>query len=682
MHKAVLTMFVIVAFAAPGQAQSSTAAPAAKVDRASAYYYYTLAHMYAEMASEYGNRGDYVNKAIENYKAAIKADPNTPMLSEELSEIYIVTNRLKEAESDADEALRKNPDDLNALRLLARIYFRQIGDRQRNTIDQAMLRKTVEELQKITRLDPKDVDSWLMLGQLQKAMQNSVDAQIAYKKALEIEPDNEDALTGLAMVDADLGDNAGAAALLQKLAEKNPSARSLRALAGAYEQMHEYSLAADALKRVLEMSPPDASDVKRELANYQTLAEQYPAALETYQDLVKEEPDDADSYLRMSEIYVRLKDYTKAREASAKAREIAPDDIRVRYSLVGILEAEGKTPEAIQLLKDILDSSAKRTYSQDDKRVRVGLLKQLARMYSSAAQTDPAVDALRQIATLDPDEATDISAIIVDTYEEGKDFGKAEQEADAAVKQWPNDRSVLVKRATLLAEMGKVDTAAADVKKLLDGGKGDRETYLSLAEIYGKGKRWDDMGKALDAAEKLSQDKEEREQVWFMRGAMFERMKKVDAAEKEFSKILEGSPMDALTLNYLGYMLADRNMRLQEALQYITKALDLQPNNGAFLDSLGWVYYKLGRLDEAEENMRKAVALTPRDPTVHDHFADVLMRESKVRDAIAQWQVSLKEWETSSPAELDPAEMAKVKSKLENAKVRLAKEGSPSANKQ
>jgi tetratricopeptide (TPR) repeat protein len=681
MHKAVLALFVIGGVATSAQAQTSAAPATSETDRGSAYYYYALAHMYAEMAGAYGNRGEYVTKAIENYKLAIKADPKTPMLSEELSELYIQAGRLREAESDAQEALKQNSKDLNALRLLARIYTRQIGDSQQNRIDEGMLHKAIEEYQAITRIDPKDADSWLMLGRLQKVAQNSVEAQNAYKKVLELDPDNEDGLTGLAMVYADLGDSKSAADLLKKLADKNPSPRSLRALAAAYEQMRQFPLAADALKRVLELNPPDAGDVRRALAQDQMFAEQYPDALATYQDIVTEEPNDAQSYLRMSQIYLQMKDFAKAREASDKARMIEPDNLEIRYSLVSILQAEGKMPEAIQLLNDILASTVKRSYSQAEKGVRVELLQRLASLYSSGDQTNEAIEALRQIPDLDPEMAPRVSAEIVDAYRIGKDFSKAEQEADSAVKKWPMDHDVRLTHATLLAEMGKTDAAISDVKKLYEG-KNDRESYMSLAEIYEKGKRFDDMAKALDAAEKLSESKQDKINVWFLRGAMFERTKKVEPAEVQFRKILEVDPSNAAALNYLGYMLADRGLRLPEALQYITKALDQEPNNGAYLDSLGWAYFEMGRLDDAEEAMRRAVERTPRDPSILDHFGDVLLRQSKLKEAIAEWQISLKEWEASSPSELEPAEMAKVKNKLENAKVRLAKEGAPSSNKQ
>ena len=167
-----------------------------------------------------------------------------------------------------------------------------------------------------------------------------------------------------------------------------------------------------------------------------------------------------------------------------------------------------------------------------------------------------------------------------------------------------------------------MDAASADLKKMLSGKADDRDIYVSLANTYEKGKRWDEMGKALDAAEKLSDSTEDKSGIWFMRGAMLERMKKLDKAEVEFRKVLKANPDNAGAMNYIGYMLADANLRLEESLDLITKALDIEPGNGAYLDSLGWVQFRLGRLEDAEKNLRRALDKTPRDPTVHDHMAE------------------------------------------------------------
>jgi len=654
-----------------GQARPS-AQSSPPADHATSYYHYALAHMYAELGASEGNR-DYQNRAIENYKEAIKADPSAPMLSEELSDLYIQTGRLREAQTDAEAALKQNPNDLSARRLLARIFTRQIGDQQRNRVNEDMLKGAIEQYQKITEIDPKDVDSWLMLGRLQKVAQNSVDAEKSFQKALAVDPDNDDAMTNLALILFDRGENQAATDLLKKAAEKSPSAESLLRLAGAYEQMRNFGLAADTLARALEMNPSNAGEIKRQLGQDLVFAQRFSDAEKVYQSLVEAEPGDAQSYLRLSQIYREMRDFNKAREAADKARAIEPNDVEIRYNDVAILESEGKTLDAIKTLQDILSTTRKNYYNQGERAARITLLERLAALQRDADQPDAAVDSYRQVAQLDQNMGARTSAEIVETYHNARQFTKAEQEADAALKKWPDDRTLHVTHALLVAEMGKADAGASEVKKLLDG-KTDRDIDLTLAQVYDKGKKWSDMAKALDAAEKLSSTQEEKESVWFMRGAMFERQKNVVAAEAEFRKVLAAEPDHASALNYVGFMLADRNMRLQEALGFIQKAVDKEPYNGAFLDSLGWVYYRMGRLSEAEDYLRRAVERTPHDPSLRDHLGEVLMKVSKTKEAVAQWELSLKEWEASSPAERETAEMNKVREKLDSAKVRLAKE--------
>jgi len=647
-------------------------ASASSADRASAYYHYSLGHMYAELAGDTTSRNDYVNLAIENYKAAIKADPNSSLLAEELSDLYSQSGRMRDGQTDAEQAIKANPNDLAAHRILARIYVRQI-DAQRGRVNETMVRQATQEYQKITELAPKDADSWVWLGRLQSAAQNMDAAEAAFRKALAVEPDNEDGLTGLATVLGIKGDATGAADLLKRASEKNPSADSLKRLADAYEQMKQYSLAADTLRQALEFSPQDAPDIERKMAMYLISAERYDDALAAYQKLVMDDSTDADSYLRMSQIYRQKHDLVKAREAADKAKAIDPNNIQIQLNELYILQAEGKAAEAIDVLKGIIQKTQQASYDPAQLENRDELLEQLAVMQRLADQTQPAVDTYRQMAVLDPSKAPHASASIIDTYMGGKEFQKAQDEADAAIKKFPNDREVRVGRDSLLAEMGKTDAAVADVKKLLDG-KDDRGIELALADLYVKGRKWDDAAKALDAAEKQSVSQDDKIDVWFKRGAMFERMKNVAAAETEFRKVLAVMPNNPATLNYLGYMLTDRNLRLPEALAMIQKAVDQDPNNSAYLDSLGWAYFRMGKLPEAEENMRRAVELTPHDPTMRDHYAEVLFKASKVREAIAQWEASLREWQSSSPSELDNAEVSKVKDKLENARVQLARQ--------
>ena len=666
-----LTGLLVLATVAFGQNQPAASQSPAGVDKSTSYYNYALGHLYSELAAAYGNRGDYFNKAVESYRAALKADPSATFIAEELSDLYIQSGRLREAVTEAEDQLKQNPNDLNARRLLARIYTRLIGD-QANRVDESMVKKAIEQFEKITEGDPKDVESWLMLGRLNKIAQNSTEALKDYNKALQLDPDNEDAMTGLAMVYTDLGDNKAAADLLRKVADKNPNPHSLINLAGVYEQLKDYSLASEMLRRALQQQPGNA-ELKQMLAEDLLQADQIDEAAKLYQDLVDEDPKDARPLLRLSQVYRQKRDLVKARQAMDKAKEIDPANVEIQFNDELLLETEGKYPEAIKELKSLLDTTAKKSYNAAEKGFRVQMLERLGADYRSIEQFGPAVDTFREVADLDPDSGAGAEAEIVLTYQSAKDFSKAESEADAALKKYPNDKTVRATHASLLAEMGKTDQAVAETRKLMDG-KEDFPVLLDLAEIYQKAKNWPEMTKTLDAAENLAKTDDDKVRVMFLRGAMFERQKNYTAAEAEFRKVLAIDPDHAATLNYLGYMLADRNVRLDEAKDLIVKALQREPNSPAYLDSLGWVYFRLNKLPEAEEKLRQAMEFMSRDATVHDHLAEVYLREGKIKEAVAQWQSSVKEWQTSSPSEMDHSEMAKVQKKLDEAKVRLARE--------
>lgn len=666
----VLIILATVATALPALAQQPT--PAKTGDKASAYYNFSMGHLYAELAGAYGNRGEYLNQAIDHYRAALKADPSATFIADELSDLYLQAGRLREAVSDGEAILRDNPNDLNARRILGRIYTRLVGDTQQGKINETMLQKAIEQYTKIVEKEPKDADSWMTLGRLQKVAQNSVEAEKSFRKALEIDPESEEAMTGLAMVYSDLGDNKRATDLLQKVAEKSPNLRTLTSLAGAYEQMRDFKLAASTLRKAMGLAP-DNANLKRALAENLVRSEDYDESLKLYEELVADEPKDVESLLRISQIYRQQKKYEKAREASDKAKKLAPDNLEVLYNEVGLFEAEGRQAEAIQTLKTVVDETAKKSYSASEKNNRAMLLERLGLLYRQNEQYPQAVEVFRDLSNLDPSLAARASAQVIDTYRQGHDFKKAEAEADTAIKKWPEDRTVRVVRANLLADIGKTDQAAAEVKKLFDG-KSDRETYLTLAQIYEKGKNYGEMSKAVDAADKLSTSNEDKEAIMFMRGAMLEKQKKHEQAEAEFKKLLAMNPNSASALNYLGYMLADRNVRLQEAVDLIKKALDQEPNNGAYLDSLGWAYFRLGKLDEAEKYLKQAIDRTGKDPTVHDHIGDVYSKRGNLKEAVSHWQTSLELWGVSAPSEQDPQEIAKIQKKLEGGRVRLAKE--------
>src|SRR5690606_2286822 len=125
--------------------------------------------------------------------------------------------------------------------------------------------------------------------------------------------------------------------------------------------------------------------------------------------------------------------------------------------------------------------------------------------------------------------------------------------------------------------------------------------------------------------------------VFYQRGIAYERLKEWDKAEPNFLKALELYPDQPQVLNYLGYSWVDMNIKLEEGLDLIKRAVDLRPSDGYIVDSLGWAYYRLGRYEDAVRELERAVSLMPGDPILNDHLGDAYWRVGRKLEARFQW---------------------------------------------
>ncbi len=644
-------------------------------DRAAAYYNYAMGRIYSELAGAYGNKGEYVNKAIDHFKGVLKADPAATFITEDISDLYVQGGRIREAVKDAEEAIKNNPNDILPRRILGRIYSRLIGDPQSKGLNEAMLKSAIEQYTKITEKEPKDTESWLMLGRLHKMATNSVDSEKAFKKVLEFDAENEDAMTGLALVYSDVGDTTRATELLKKVTDKNPSLRTLTALAATYEQMKDYSLAAETYKKALSLQP-DNDEIKKQLAATYLMADKIEEGRKLYEEIAEQDPKDFSARLRLSQIYRQQNQMVKAWAEHNKAKEIEPANLEIKYNEVNLYETQGKTAEAVNSLKELLTSTQKRNYSPAEKQSRSVLLERMGLMLRNSDQHAKAIEVFKQLAELDPANGSRSAAQVIDTFRQAHEFQKAVDEADQALKKYPKDRMIQFVRASALGELGRTAEAVQSLKALMDGKPSDRETYLTIAQIYDRAKNFPEMAKAIDEAEKLNSSKEEMEGIHFTRGAMYEKQKKFDVAEVEFRKVIEMNPQNASALNYLGYMFADRNQKLPEARTMVQKALELDPGNGAYLDSLGWVAFRQGKFEEAEDLLKKSIDRSPRDATIYDHLAEVYFKQDKVKEAVNTWTKAVQAWESSAPSEKEGIDIAGIQKKLDRAKSRQASSGS------
>src|SRR5208337_4912030 len=164
-----------------GKPSGETAAPAA--DHAQAYYHFMLARRYKELAGVY-NRADYIDRAVSEYKLAIAADPESLFLRVELAELYWRVTRVGDAIHEAEDVLKSDRDYPDAHRLLARIYWHMLGENQSDQINKESLHKAIEHMEALTRVEPADTDSWLVLGRLYKMDNQGQKAEEVYKKVL------------------------------------------------------------------------------------------------------------------------------------------------------------------------------------------------------------------------------------------------------------------------------------------------------------------------------------------------------------------------------------------------------------------------------------------------------------------------------------------------------------------
>ena len=660
-------------------ANESTPAPAAVTpstqkapDKAAAYYHFAMAHIYEEMVSMYG-RADYANKAIEEYRLAIENDPTSDYLNAGLAELYARTGRIKDAVLEAQDILKRDGNNLEAHRLLGRIYLRSLGDMQSGTQSQEVLKLAIEQYEQIVRLDPKSVEDHLLLGRLYRLNNDLVKAENEFKTAVKIQPDSEEAVTALSILYNEEGDTSRALDVLNAFPEGARSAKLYSALGYTYEQSKNYKKAIEAYQKAVDLDH-DNLDSIRGLAQNLMNDGQPDAALAQYKIIADADPSDAQTYMRMAEIYRRNGKLDEAHDCLKKASLVVPDSLELKYNMAVIEEAQGKYDDSIALLNQLLQRTehANGEYDTSEKNNRAIFLERLGTVYRDANKPQLAIDTFRRMFDLGDDNAIRGYQQIVETYRDQKQWQLATSTAEEAVKKYPSDRQLQMVAASQRADLGSPGPAIEQVKTMLKGTPDDREVYIALAQMYSRIKDWPQAEANINKALELSTKQEDKDYATFVAGSIYERQKKYELAEESFRKVLASDPKNAQALNYLGYMLADRNTRLEEALSYIRRAVALDPQNGAYLDSLGWVYYRMGNYELAEENLRRASEKIGSDPTVQSHLGDLYQKTGHLKLATTHWQRALEEWNKTVPAEVDTDEVAKVQRDLESAKVKLA----------
>ena len=231
---------------------------------------------------------------------------------------------------------------------------------------------------------------------------------------------------------------------------------------------------------------------------------------------------------------------------------------------------------------------------------------------------------------------------LAEAYDSAKRYDLELTALDNIPQESPLYLNVQIQKALALNALEKVDDAKALLEKIIAQNPKDIRPFDALGNILRSHERY---GEARDAyARAIALVGKPTKQNWtlfYARGVCNERLKEWPAAEADLKRALELSPDESPVLNYLGYTWVDQSQNLKTAMDYIRKAVRLKPDDGYYIDSLGWAYYRLGNIESAVEHLERAVELRPDDPVINDHLGDAYWRIGRKLEAKYQWQQSL-----------------------------------------
>jgi len=247
----------------------------------------------------------------------------------------------------------------------------------------------------------------------------------------------------------------------------------------------------------------------------------------------------------------------------------------------------------------------------------------------------------RLALALRPDH-TEASLLAGELLESAEEYDLANAVYDQVPVDDPQYLAVQLAKANALARSGDVSDAVASLQNLARERPESVLVHSALGDQFRREEQFEQAEAAYTRAIDLLGTIEERHWVLlYTRAITLERLGEWERAEPEFRRVLEFVPDEPQVLNYLGYSLIDKGLKLDEALGMIERAVEAEPDSGYIVDSLGWAYYRLGRYDEAVPVMERAVELMPTDPILNDHLGDVYWAVGREREARFQWRRAL-----------------------------------------
>ncbi len=600
---------------------------------AQAYEQFLLAHRLDDENNQEG--------AIQAYRRAMALDPTAADIVASLADLYMRTNRNADAIAMGEQALKIAPANREAHRVLGTIYASRLGAENASRESQRDdLERATRHLEQAVERQPGGVQSD---ANLRAMLARLYVASTAYDKAIPIlselvrqEPSWPDGATLL--VDAYAAANRGDEAIqfLEEAAQDNPQLYAT--LADFYGRSRRYREAAGAYEQALAANPR-SFDLRVRYASMLLNAgeaDQVVKARDALREAMAIRATDERALYLLAQAEARTGDYVAAEGAARKLIAQNTTNPRGYAVLAEALEERRLYREVVDALAPAIARFRAAAAAESSLALSM-LLPHMGFAFSQLAQYDSAIEAFAEVRKLSPHDPA-VNGYLISAQLAAKRFEEAAETARAARADRPDDMRFVRLEAQALLQSGRTEQALALVEGVATRRSSDPQAQIALARLYADANRSAQAIKVLQTAQtRFPADTS----VAFELGAVLEKQDRFADAEAAFRGVIARDPSHAAALNYLGYMLAERGERLGESLDLIKRALAVEPDNGSYLDSLGWAYFKDGQLGPAEEHLKRAADQLMTNSVVQDHYGDVLFRMGRFQAAMDAWSRAL-----------------------------------------
>lgn len=580
---------------------------------------------------------------------------------------------------DVDEAIelatmatRLEPNNFGGHKILARLYTYKSRLNAGNTLDRPFAEKAINSWKEITRLDPRNAEGWAFLAEFYERT-NASDLQLeALRKWVSSATPIETQFYRRVIGDQeDLRPEGGSLKLAAALIRADRMREAVEVLNPVVADSPDNDRAVALMRAAITAS--DAATANIAIESLQSASYANPESLLLVDLLANalskaNRTDEAVKSLQSASTKIAEKD-----KVAAAVLQVSLGDILVRSNRLNEGVAAYQNALAVRGL------SSTQLATDDDREFATLVFSKMIRAYKEAKRFEDAkavIDRARQFLGKD-DLFADRE--LISFYRENGKRAEALQAVRAVRTRMPDDYMFLRLEATLLTENGKVDEAVAMVKKLIDNKPASAQTntaatsvptieamspmyddfgnYIFISSLYTEAGRGKDAAVAATAAFASAKSNERKEMARLTLATAQHMAGDHSASETTLREILKQSAGNPIALNNLGYFLLERNIRFEEALELIKKAVAIEPENPSYLDSLGWAYFKLGKLADAEKHLIEASRLDPESATIQDHLGDVYQKQGKPAAARAAWEKALL-------LASNPEDVKKIKAKL------------------